>query len=148
VTTQLAGNVELTRRKPVDTAEAVSMTVFEFKRLAGSVVYGLKEIVTNFASTAEQVSGPIAIISVGAELARNDLANLFQFAAIVNINLAVVNTLPLPALDGGYLALLIVEAARGKKLPQEVEQAVMSSGFLLLLTLGVGLIIRDTINLF
>jgi hypothetical protein len=55
-----------------------------------------------------QVSGPIAIISVGAELARNDLANLFQFAAIVNINLAVVNTLPLPALDGGYLALLIV----------------------------------------
>ena len=94
------------------------------------------------------MSGPIAIISVGAELARNDLANLYQFAAIVNINLAVVNTLPLPALDGGYLFLLLVEAARGKKLPQEVEQAVMSSGFLLLLTLGVGLIIRDTINLF
>jgi RIP metalloprotease RseP len=145
---QLAGNVELTRRKPVDAAEAVAMTMFEFKRLAGSVVYGLKEIVTNFSSTAEQVSGPIAIISVGAELARNDLANLYQFAAIVNINLAVVNTLPLPALDGGYLFLLMVEAARGKKLPQEVEQAVMSSGFLLLLTLGVGLIIRDTINLF
>ena len=52
--------MELTRRKPVDTAEAVAMTVFEFKRLAGSVVYGLKEIVTNFSSTAEQVSGPIA----------------------------------------------------------------------------------------
>jgi hypothetical protein len=41
-----------------------------------------------------------------------------------------------------------VEALRGKKLPTEVEQAVMSSGFLLLLSLGVGLIIRDTINLF
>lgn len=145
---QLAGNVELTRRKPTSTTEALAMTAFEFKRLGGSVVYGLTQILTNFSNVSEQVSGPIAIISVGAELARNDLANLFQFAAIVNINLAVVNTLPLPALDGGYLALLIVEALRGKKLPTEVEQAVMSSGFLLLLSLGVGLIIRDTINLF
>jgi len=47
----------------------------------------------------------------------------WQFCAIVNINLAVVNTLPLPALDGGYLVLLAVEALRGgKKLPENFEQ--------------------------
>lgn len=46
-----------------------------------------------------------------------------QFCAIVNINLAVVNTLPLPALDGGYLVLLMLEAIRGgKKLPEKFEQ--------------------------
>lgn len=46
-----------------------------------------------------------------------------QFCAIVNINLAIVNLLPLPALDGGYLALLAVEAARGgQKLPEKFEQ--------------------------
>jgi hypothetical protein len=46
-----------------------------------------------------------------------------QFCAIVNINLAVVNTLPLPALDGGYLVLLALEALRGgKKLPEKFEQ--------------------------
>jgi hypothetical protein len=46
-----------------------------------------------------------------------------QFCAIVNINLALVNVLPLPALDGGYLLLLALEALRGgKKLPQKVEQ--------------------------
>lgn len=68
------------------------------------------------------MSGPVAIIAVGAEVARNDLAGLFNFSAIVSINLAVVNTLPLPALDGGYMFLLIVEGIRGKKLNQEVEQ--------------------------
>jgi membrane-associated protease RseP (regulator of RpoE activity) len=46
-----------------------------------------------------------------------------QFCAIVNINLAVVNVLPLPALDGGYLVLLALEAARGgKKLPEKFEE--------------------------
>ncbi len=45
-----------------------------------------------------------------------------QFCAIININLAIVNLLPLPALDGGYLLLLAVEALRGKKLPDKLEQ--------------------------
>lgn len=54
-----------------------------------------------------QVSGPVAIVAVGAEVARVDSAGLFQFAAIVSINLAVVNALPLPALDGGYMFLLV-----------------------------------------
>ena len=56
----------------------------------------------------------MAIVAVGSEIARSDLSGLFQFAAIVNINLAVVNALPLPALDGGFLALLLAEAVRGE----------------------------------
>ena len=75
---------------------------------------GLTQIFTNFSKTAESVSGPVAIVAVGAEVARADISGLFQFAAIVNINLAVVNALPLPALDGGYMALLLAEAVRGK----------------------------------
>lgn len=108
---------------------------------------GLQQIVTNFEQTAEQVSGPVAIVAVGAEAARTDLGGLFQFAAILNINLAVVNILPLPALDGGYLLLLLVEGVRGKRLPQNVENAVMASGLLLLTGLGFTLIVKDTLNL-
>lgn len=77
---------------------------------------GLQQIVTNFQKTAEGVSGPVAIVAVGSQIARSDLSGLFQFAAIVNINLAVVNALPLPALDGGFLALLLAEAVRGVQL--------------------------------
>ena len=57
---------------------------------------GLQQIVTNFEKSKESLSGPVAIVAVGAEAARSDVANLFQFAAILNINLAVINILPLP----------------------------------------------------
>lgn len=133
--------------KPASLGDAVSMTGAEFSRLSSTVLNGLKQIFTNFANTAGQLSGPVAIVAAGSEIARMDSAGLFQFCAIVNINLAAVNILPLPALDGGYLLLLLLEAARGRKLPEGIEQAVMSSGLLLMLTLGVGLAIRDTLNL-
>jgi RIP metalloprotease RseP len=88
------------------------------------------------------------LLQLGADVARSDVTGLFQFAALININLAIVNLLPLPALDGGYLALLLVEGLRGgKKLPDGLEQRIMASGLLLLLTLGVFLTVKDTLNL-
>jgi RIP metalloprotease RseP len=124
------------------------MASADFARLTGVVTHGLSEIVLNFSNTVDQISGPVAIVAVGAQVARGDPAGVFQFASIININLAVVNLLPLPALDGGFLALLALEGARGgKKLPVEVEQAIMGSGLLLLIASGVVLLVRDTLNL-
>lgn len=65
------------------------------------VCVGLYQFISNFSDTVSNVSGPVAILAVGAEVARSNAAGLYQFAALVNINLAVVNILPLPALDGG-----------------------------------------------
>lgn len=71
-----------------------------------------------------------------------------QFAALVNLNLAAVNALPLPGLDGGYMALQLTEALRGgRKLPQDVERGIMSGGLAFLTATGLFLIVRDTINL-
>ncbi|KAL2496880.1 Membrane metalloprotease ARASP [Forsythia ovata] len=85
------------------------------------------ETFLNFSQTASKVSGPVAIIAVGAEVAKSNIDGLFQFAAVLNLNLAVINLLPLPALDGGSLALILIEAARGgRKLPLELEQQIMS----------------------
>jgi membrane-associated protease RseP (regulator of RpoE activity) len=56
--------------------------------------------VSNFSSTVDNVSGPVAILAAGAEVARTSQSGLLQFAALININLAIVNILPLPALDG------------------------------------------------
>ena len=57
---------------------------------------GLYQIVSNFAGAASALSGPVAIVAVGADAARTDIGGLFQFAALVNVNLAVVNFLPMP----------------------------------------------------
>ncbi|RZC65674.1 hypothetical protein C5167_009364 [Papaver somniferum] len=145
---QLSPNVKISKVKPKNIAEAFNFSSHEFMGLSANVVDGLKQTFFNFSQTASKVSGPIAIIAVGAEVARSNSDGLFQFAAILNINLAVLNILPLPALDGGSLALLLIEAARGgKKIPQEVEQGIQGSGIMLVLLLGLVLIVRDTLNL-
>ncbi|KAF3325443.1 Membrane metalloprotease ARASP [Carex littledalei] len=145
---QLSPNFRVTRLKASNLAEATSLASKEFVLLIAAVFEGLKQTFLNFSQSAEKVSGPVAIIAVGAEVAKSSVEGLFQFAAIINLNLAAINLLPLPALDGGTLALLLVEAARGgRRIPREVEQSITSSGVLLVVMLGLFLIVRDTLNL-
>lgn len=86
------------------------MSFAETSRLTSLVLDSFFQLVTNFGDQMGQLSGPVAVLTMGAEVARGDPAGLFQFAAVVSINLAVVNILPLPALDGGFIVLLGVEA--------------------------------------
>jgi RIP metalloprotease RseP len=111
-------------------------------------VQGLKQLVTNFQETAAQVAGPIAIVAMGSELVKSDASSLFDYTAIISINLAIINILPLPALDGGQLIFLILEALRGgKPLPSALQENVMQGGLFLLLGLGIFMIFRDSFNL-
>ncbi|KAL1362762.1 hypothetical protein HN51_010983 [Arachis hypogaea] len=145
---QLSPNVKIEKVRPKNLVEALNFTGKEFWGLSSNVLDGLKQTFLNFSQSAGKVSGPVAIIAVGAEVARSNIDGLYQFAAILNINLAVINLLPLPALDGGSLALIFIEAARGgRKLPLEVEQRIMSSGIMFVILLGLFLIVRDTLNL-
>lgn len=145
---QLSPNFTVSRVRPANIFEAIRFSGREFVALTAAILDGLKETFVNFSQTAGKVAGPVAIIATGAEVARSSSDGLFQFAAVINLNLAVINLLPLPALDGGTLALLLVEAARGgQKLPRELEQRIMSSGVLVVLMLGLILIVRDTLNL-
>ncbi len=59
----------------------------------------------------------------------------------------MINILPLPALDGGQLVFLLIEALVGKPLPTKLQDNIMQTGLVLLLGLGVFLIVRDTANL-
>lgn len=146
---QLEANAVIEKRK-ASGFEAVKLATTEFTRLTVLVATSLFSLVSDFDKAKENVSGPIAIVGVGAEVMRgSDLTGLYQFASVININLAVVNILPLPALDGGFLLLIAIEALRGgKKLPTAVEQSITASGVLLLLGSGMFLILRDTLNLF
>ncbi|KAF6174163.1 hypothetical protein GIB67_033695 [Kingdonia uniflora] len=145
---QLSPNVKFLKVKPTSLMEGFKYTGKEFWGLSSNVLEGLKQTFFNFSQSAGKVAGPVAIIAVGAEVARSNSDGLYQFAAILNLNLAVINLLPLPALDGGSLAFLLIEAARGgRKLPQEIEQRIMSSGITAVFFLGLFLIVRDTLNL-
>jgi len=119
----------------------------EFQGIVNDTVEGFGRLIQKFSKVADQVAGPVAIVAVGAKLVQSDAASLFQFAALISINLAIINILPLPALDGGHLAFLLIEGVRGKPLPSKIQDGVMQTGLVLLLGLGIFLIIRDTANL-
>jgi len=104
-------------------------------------------LVSRFNTVASQVAGPVAIVAAGSRITQSDAANLFYFAALISVNLAIINILPLPALDGGHLAFLLLEGLRGKPVPSKIQDGVMQTGLMLLLGLGIFLIIRDTANL-
>jgi membrane-associated protease RseP (regulator of RpoE activity) len=143
---QLTSNGTVVRQR-VGIVEAFSKAATEFERIVVLTFQGFGQLVSNFSQTADKLSGPVAIVAIGAGIARSDAANLFQFAVLISINLAVINILPLPALDGGQLAFLLIEGLRGKPLPNRIQENVMQTGLMLLLGLGIFLIIRDTANL-
>jgi membrane-associated protease RseP (regulator of RpoE activity) len=134
-------------RRPQGILEALTFSADAFQNIATLTAKGFWHLIGNFSENAKQVAGPVKIVEYGAAIAQNNAANLFQFAALISINLAIINILPLPALDGGQLAFLLVEGLRGKPLPRTLQEGIMQTGLVLLLGLGVFLIVRDTASL-
>jgi len=119
----------------------------EFLALTGRTIDGFISLATHFDQTASQVSGPVKIVAMGASLAQQGGGSLYLFTALISINLAVLNSLPLPLLDGGQFVLLLLEGVRGRPLPERFQTAFLQSGFVFLVGLSVLLIVRDTSQL-
>ena len=117
------------------------------------VTGSVKELVTG-RTDAGSVSGPVAIVSaLGDEYNSvlttesskqgDALVSLLTFLAMISVNLGLLNLLPIPALDGGRLVFLIIEAVRRKPVKPEVEMTVHRYGLLVLMLLSVIIIIKD-----
>ena len=74
--------------------------------------------------------------------------NLCNIALLLSVNLGVLNLLPLPALDGGRLVFMLIEAVRGKPIPPEKEGMVHFAGFVALMVLMVFVLYNDIVRLF
>ncbi|MEB3214271.1 MAG: RIP metalloprotease RseP [Leptolyngbyaceae bacterium] len=144
---QLVANGTVEYRRPKGIGEVVTLAAREFQDKTKLILQGFISLITNFSEVSGQVAGPVKIVEQGAQFAGSDASRLFPFTAIISINLAIINILPLPALDGGQLVFLLIEGLRGKRLPDGVQEGVMQTGLFLLLGLGVFLIVRDTAQL-
>ena len=98
--------------------------------------------------TLAAVSGPVGISEVIGEAAHQGPASLLSIVALISINLGVMNLLPIPALDGGRMVLILVEMVTKKKLPPNVEATINAVSLLVLLGLSVIIMIKDVIGLF
>lgn len=95
----------------------------------------------------DSVSGPIGIYNLVGEASRLGFAYLIGFTAIISISLGVINLAPFPALDGGRLVLLIVEAVKGSPIKPIVANTINYVGFMVLIALMVLVSYGDLLKL-
>lgn len=92
---------------------------------------------------AEAVTGPVGIAVMTGRVARMGFVYLVQFTVMLSLNLAIINALPLPALDGGRMLFLLIGKLRGRPVSQRIENGIHIIGFNLLILLAVIITIKD-----
>ncbi|HBV58026.1 MAG TPA: RIP metalloprotease RseP [Candidatus Magasanikbacteria bacterium] len=98
------------------------------------------------AGVTENLAGPVGIAVLTGKAAKLGLGYLLQFMALLSINLAVLNILPFPALDGGRVLFLLIEKVRGRPVARKMENAFHTLGFAVLMLLVLFVTIKDVGN--
>ena len=94
------------------------------------------------------VSGPIGVIGIVSDAAKMGIVNLIYIGAVISLNLGILNLLPIPALDGGRLLFLAIEAIIGRKLDPKKEAMVNTVGFVILIGFMLFVTYKDILKLF
>jgi regulator of sigma E protease len=120
--------------KAEDVLEALGMGMHRTVRLVRVIYQNLYAMVFGRISL-KTMSGPLTIADVSYRIAGEDIWQFILFIGMINVNLAVINFLPIPVLDGGHMVFLIYEKIRGKPAPEAVLAAAMYTGLALILSL-------------
>lgn len=136
--------------RKVSVPEVLEYSAYEIKYQIYVTISSVKMLFTGQVSMND-VSGPVGVVSTISDVYDQSLAsgafyvfvNLTSIAILLSANLGVMNLLPFPALDGGRILLIIVEAIRGKKLKPEIENSINLVGFALLMLLMVVVMYND-----
>lgn len=100
-----------------------------------------------FRADFSQVAGPVGIVGLVGEASAFGFTSLLLFTAFISLNLAVINILPFPALDGGRLLFVVIEAIKGSPIPPRYAGTLNAVGFMLLILLMVAVTWNDIMRL-
>ena len=120
---------------PLNVAEAVVQSLHTTGFVLVSMVDSIWSMITGH--TNAELAGPIGVAQMAGQVAESGFANLLQFTALLSLNLGVINLLPIPALDGGHLIVLIIEGITRRRLPAKALQYIQMTGIVILLALFV-----------
>ncbi len=124
---------------PVEAAGLAAQLVWGTLAAFGGLIAGL----VAHARVSNQVTGPVGIVVILRNLLHLGAGYVAAFVASISLSLAVINALPIPALDGGRLALLVVQKISGRRLPQRTETLIHAVGFAVLIGLMILITVID-----
>ncbi len=96
---------------------------------------------------AADIAGPVGIAQITGQKAAQGLAQLAHFAGVLSLNLAFINILPIPALDGGRIIFVVMEALRGRPIKKQTEAAIHGISFLALIALMIAVTVNDVLRI-
>lgn len=91
----------------------------------------------------QDLHGVLAVVKIGADIAQQDWSQLFLFTIMISMDLAIINLVPWPALDGGHLAFMAIEAVRGRPMGDRAQGEIVKWGFISLFVLMAVVMFND-----
>ena len=144
----ITGGVRIPAKNP---AQVLRYSLYEVKYWISTTLNSLRLLLTGRISV-QNVSGPVGVVQMIGDTYEETKSeggfylflNMINLVILLSANLGVMNLLPFPALDGGRIVLLLLEAVRGKKLGENIEGYINLAGFAVLMVLMVLILINDT----
>ena len=150
----MIGIVSADREKIRDPLSVITYSIFEIKYNIDSTLSGLMQLIRGKAST-KQISGPVGLVAtVGSSVDESMnygfisvILTIANMTMLLSSTLGIMNLLPIPALDGGRILFLLVEAILRKPLNRTIEAYIHFGGFVLLMIFMVFILYNDIVNL-
>ncbi len=121
--------------------QAAVSSVTATKNIIKNMYASLYHMVTG--KTKAELSGPVGVAKMAGQVAHKGFDMLLQFTAMLSLNLAIINLLPLPALDGGHFLILLIEAITGHKLGKTAMQNIQKIGVAMILAITIFATFKD-----
>lgn len=139
--------IETVPKPPIEAVvEATTLTATSLRDITVGITSLIVDAV-QFDADFSDVAGPVGIVNLVGEASAFGVTSLLMFTAFISLNLAIINLLPFPALDGGRLLFVIIEAVKGSRINPAVAGTLNMIGFVLLMLLMVAVTVSDIVKL-
>lgn len=124
-------------------SQSFKQSINEILSILNQTFKSVKMIVMGELSFRDNVGGPITIIKISSQAAKNGIMTLIYFLGFISLNLAVFNLIPFPALDGGWTAIILIEIITRRKIPDKIIGMINYFGFIVLMGLMILVVLKD-----
>jgi len=133
--------------KDLNIFQSLSESIIQTYKITVMTIKGVAKLLQG-AISPKTLSGPIMIAQMAGDQAREGATNLIFFIALISINLAILNFLPIPVLDGGHLLFFFIEAATGSPVSIRVREIAQQAGIFVLILLMIYVFYNDIARVF